>query len=62
MANYDQIDKGMYHYPQIVDIAYAKPHVNANSQLTTETFPDVVDIKPSDIITDEFILKMARDI
>ncbi|MBO6104011.1 hypothetical protein J6W32_01180 [bacterium] len=62
MANCDKLDEGMYHYPQILDIAYAKPASDANSEVAPSTFPDIVDVKPSDVIADEFILKMAKDI
>ena len=61
-ANLDRADVGICHYPQILDIAFNKPIVNVNSILDSDLFPAIIDVKPSDCITDPFILDVVDDV
>ena len=62
LGKLNKLDVRMYHYPQILDIAFNKPIVDVNSILKSDVYPAIIDVKPSECITDPFILDVVDDI
>ena len=62
LGKLNKLDVRMYHYPQILDIAFNKPIVDVNSILKSDVYPAIIDVKPSECITDPFILDVVDDV